>query len=438
MIRRRQFLQHSAAVIASGYFVSGLAAQESKSANEKLNLAIVGTANKGWHNVQNLTSQNMVALCDVDANYLAHAAMSFPLATQYRDYRKLLDAETKRIDAVVVSTSDHMHAPITSAALDLGKHVYCEKPLTHTVKEARTVAELAKRKKLATQMGTQIHAEDNYRRVVELVQSGAIGRVTLVHNWCNKGWSGGKFEPWDKPTPAHLDWDLWLGCAKERPYSPNIHPNSWRRFYEFGGGTFGDMACHVMDLPFWALGLTHPTSVVCEGPPVDPVSTPAWSKATFEFPAVGQRPAITMTWSDGGEHFDLVKSTKDHAGKSLSTWGLGILFVGDKGMLAANYTRRQLLPQDRFADHSPPPQTIEKSVGHWQEWVNACKSGSPTTCNFEYSGRLTETVLLGIVAYRSGRKLEWDAASLKAKNSPEADQFITKHYRQGFEVVGIS
>src|SRR5262245_15072967 len=203
-IRRRQFLQQSA-VIASGYFVSGLAAQESKSPNEKLNLAIVGTANKGWHNVQNLTSQNMVALCDVDANYLAHAAMSFPLATQYRDYRKLLDKEAGRIDAVVVSTADHMHAPVTSAALDLSKHVYCEKPLTHTVKEARTVAALAKKKKLATQMGTQIHADDNYRRVVELVQSGTIGRVTLVHNWCNKGWSGGKFEPWDKPAPAHLD-----------------------------------------------------------------------------------------------------------------------------------------------------------------------------------------------------------------------------------------
>lgn len=435
---RRRFLQQSAALVASGYFVSGLPAQESKSPNEKLNLAIVGTANKGWDNVQHLASQNMAALCDVDANYLAHAATTFPQARQYRDYRKMLDAEQKRIDAVVVSTSDHVHAPATAAAISLGKHVYCEKPLAHTVKEARTIAALAKKYKVATQMGTQIHADENYRRVVELIQSGAIGKVAAVHNWCNKGWSNGKFIASDKPAPAHLDWDLWLGPAKERPYSPSIHPANWRRFFEYGGGTFGDMACHVMDLPFWALGLTHPTSVACEGPPVDPVGTPSWAKATFEFPAVGDRPAVTCTWSDGGQHFDLVKETKDNSGKPLSSWGLGILFVGDKGMLAADYGRRQLLPQDKFADFQPPAPSIPKSVGHWKEWADACKTGSATSCNFEYSGRLTETVLLGIVAYRSGQKLAWDAAQLKATNAPAAEQYVTKEYRQGFEVAGLT
>ena len=262
---RRQFLRTSASAIAAGVWVAGRGVRAADSPNERLNLAIVGAANKGWHNVQNLTSENIVALCDVDANYLARAAETYPEARQYRDYRKMLEAEQAKIDAVVVSTADHTHAPATAAALDLGKHVYCEKPLTHTVREARTVAELARRNKLATQMGIQIHAESNYRRVVELVQSGAIGPISEVYTWCNKGWSNGRFEAWDGPPPANLDWNLWLGPAQERPYSPNIHPANWRRFWDYGSGTFGDMACHIMDLPFWALELRHPTSVTCEG-----------------------------------------------------------------------------------------------------------------------------------------------------------------------------
>ena len=203
----------------------------------------------------------------------------------------MLEAEAKRCDAVVVSTADHTHAPAASVALDLGKHVYCEKPLTHTVHEARALAKLAAKNKLATQMGTQIHAEDNYRRVVEMIQGGAIGNVTEVHNWCNKGWSDGRFKTSDTPAPKNLDWDLWLGPAKERPFSPDIHPANWRRFWEYGSGTFGDMACHVMDLPFWALNLRHPTSVACEGPAVHPDGAPAWAKATYEFPDQGRQVA---------------------------------------------------------------------------------------------------------------------------------------------------
>jgi predicted dehydrogenase len=437
-IQRRQFLRRSAAAaIASGYFVSGLAAAQSKSPGERLNLAIVGTGNKGWHNVEQLSGQNFVALCDVDSDFLAKAAAKYPDARQYRDYRKLLDAEQNKIDAVVISTADHVHAPATSAALDLGKHVYCEKPLTHTVQEARVIAELARRKKVATQMGTQTHGGDNYRRIVELVQSGTIGRVTEVHNWCNRQWYGAKFAAWDGPPPANLAWDLWLGPAKSRPYAPDIHPKNWRRFWEYGGGTFSDMACHIMDLSFWALGLKHPTSVTCEGPPVDPVSTPEWVKATYDFPADGKRPAVKFHWAHGGAHFDIVKATSDYSGKPLSSWGLGILFVGDKGMLAADYTRRQLLPKDKFADFQAPQPTIPDSPGHWNEWVQACKTGSTTLCNFDYAGALTETVLLGIVGYRSGQRLEWDAAKLKAPNTSAAEPYLTKDYRQGFEVVGI-
>lgn len=439
-VTRRNFLRTSAAAgaLRCGYFAHPVAAAPSPSPNERLNLAIVGAGNKGWHNVQQLKSENMVALCDVDANYLARAAEVYPQARQYRDYRKMLDKEQSHIDAVVVSTADHTHACAASAALDLGKHVYCEKPLTHTVREARVVAELAKKKNRATQMGTQIHASSNYRRVVEIIRSGAIGTVREVYTWCNKSWSDGRFKPWDKPVPANLDWDLWLGPAPQRPYAPDIHPANWRRFWDYGSGTFGDMACHVMDLPFWALDLRHPDTVVCEGPEVHPVGTPQWVKATYTFPARGDRPAVTLHWSDGKAHFDLVRSLNDHHGRPMSSsWGLGVLFVGERGMLAADYGQYQLFPKERFADFKPAEPTIPESIGHWKEWVQACKTGSPTLCNFDYSGALTETVLLGTVAYRTGQKLQWDPQGLRATNCPAADAFITKDYRQGFEVVGI-
>ena len=290
--------------------------------------------------------------------------------------------------------------------------------------------------KVATQMGTQVHAGDNYRRVVEVIQSGAIGPVREVFNWCNKGWSDGRFVT-PKPAPAHLNWDVWLGPAKQREFCDGIHPANWRRFWEYGSGTFGDMACHVMDLPFWALNLRYPTSAACEGPELHPDGAPAWTKCDFDFPARGDLPAVKFHWSDGGAHHDLVKNTKDPSGQSLSAWGLGVLFVGDKGMLAADYGRYVLLPQDKFADFKAPEKSIPASIGHWREWVQACKTGSPTTCNFDYSGALTETVLLGIVAFRAGEKLDWDSAALKARNSSKADAFVTKDYRTGFEVAGL-
>ena len=439
-LHRRQFIQRSAAVglLASGFHINPARAADSKSPNEKLNIAIVGCGNKGRHNLDQLVSENIVALCDVDTKYLGSAAEKFPQAPQHRDYRKLLDADHKQIDAVVVSTADHTHAPAASVALDLSKHVYCEKPLTHTVLEARALARLAAKNKLATQMGTQVHAGTNYRRVVEVIQSGAIGAVTEVYNWCNKGWSDGRFVASDAPAPANLDWDLWLGPAKARPYSPNIHPGNWRRFWEYGSGTFGDMAAHVMDLPFWALKLRHPTAVVATGPERHPDGAPSWCKATYEFPARENLPAVNFHWSDGGEHHDLVKATNDYKGKPLATWGLGVLFVGDKGMLAANYGEYQLLPKEKFTGFTPPEKTIPDSIGHWKEWVEACKTGSPTTCNFDYSGALTETILLGIVAFRAGRRVQWDGANLRAVNCPEAEPFLTKEYRRGFEVVGLT
>lgn len=432
---RRAFLAQSA-----GAFVAVSALGESRaeqSPNEKLNLAFVGVSNKGGHNIDQLRGQNVVALCDVDAGFLEQAGGKFPKASKYSDYRKMIEKELKNIDAVVVSTADHTHAGPAALALTLGKHVYCEKPMTHTVPEARHLARLAARNKLVTQMGTQIHAGENYRRVVEIVQSGALGKVTEVYNWCNKGWSNGRFEPAGTPAPKNLDWDLWLGPAKERPFCKNIHPANWRRFWEYGSGTFGDMACHVMDLPFWALNLRHPISVEAKGPEIHPDGAPSWVLATYKFPAQDDQPAITLHWADGGEHQALVKNTLDYSGKPLSSWGLGILFVGDKGMLAANYGSYQLLPKEKFQGFQPPKPSIPRSIGHWNEWVDAIKTGKTTTCNFDYSGALTESVLLGVVAFRAGKPIQWDGEKLQVKGSPEAEEFLHKEYRKGFEIAGM-
>ncbi len=435
---RRQFLSRSlqlsgglAAVIYAGNTV---AAPRRRSANDQLNIAAIGVGNKGKHNIDEIRGENWVAFCDVDTTFLNACNAQYPGATLYRDYRKLFDEIAGKLDAVVVSTADHTHAPATSIALSLGKHVYCEKPLTHTVAEARTIARLASGHKVATQMGIQIHAEPNYRRVVELIRSGAIGTVHEVYSWCNKGWSDGRFV--EARLPANLDWDLWLGPSRQRPFCSDIHPANWRRFWEFGTGTFGDMACHIMDLPFWALDLQYPTSVSATGPEVHPDGAPAWCQATYEFPRADGDP-LKFHWSDGGSHFDLVKQTLDHSGRSLADWGLGVLFVGDKGMLVADYGQSQLLPADRFAGFVPPAPSIPDSIGHWNEWLQACKTGSPTTCDFSYAGRLTETVLLGTVAYRSQQPVVWDPSTLIIPDNPLAQHLLTKEYRRGFEVVGL-
>jgi predicted dehydrogenase len=407
-----------------------------RSPNEKLNIAAIGVGNKGKHNIDEIRDHNWVAFCDVDENFLNACRNQYPGARPYRDFRKMFDDLSNQLDAVVVSTADHTHAPATSIALSLDKHVYCEKPLTHTVAEARTIRRLAGEHQVATQMGIQIHAESNYRRVVEIIRANSIGPIQEVYAWCNKGWSDGRFIEAADKQPASLDWDLWLGPAKTRPYCEQVHPANWRRFWEFGSGTFGDMACHILDLPFWALELKSPTKVSSRGAPLHEVGAPAWCQASYEFPTTNGDP-LKLFWSDGGSHFDLVKSTVDRAGKPLSDWGLGILFVGEKGMLIADYGRHQLLPADRFEDFAAPQKTLLDSSGHWNEWLNSCKTGEPTTCNFDYAGRLTETVLLGIVAYRAQQAFEWDPETMIVKDNPAAQHLLTKDYRRGFEVIGL-
>ncbi|MHB8898917.1 MAG: Gfo/Idh/MocA family protein [Thermoguttaceae bacterium] len=427
---RRNFLRVTgagAAVLTSGVW-SELAAQESTSPNQKLNVACVGTANRAAASVQAMAAENLVALCDVDQRYLDAAGQRFPKARLYRDYREMLDKEAGKLDAVTVATSDHHHAPASIRAIRAGLHVYCEKPLTHTVFEARLLAEEAAKRKLATQMGTQIHAENNYRRVVEIIQSGAIGDVTEVHVWVGKGWGGGERPAGGQEPPAYLDWDLWLGPAPQRPFWPDIyHPANWRRWWDFGTGTLGDMACHYMDLPYWALKLRHPTTCEAEGPPVHPETCPLGLIVRYQYPERDGLPPVKLTWYDGD------RIPKEVAGERVLK--NGVMFVGSEGKMFADYGRYNLLPADKYAGYQPPAQTIPPSIGHHAEWIKACKDGSPTTCNFDYSGALTEAVLLGTVAYRLGKKLEWDAKTLKATNCPEADALINKTYRAGWEVA---
>ena len=424
----RDFLVTSSAAAAMGAVWSEVAAQESTAANEKLNIACIGTANRAAADVNGVAGENIVALCDVDSNYLDRAKARFTTARTYADYRELIEKEADKIDAVVVGIADHNHAPATIRAIRAGKHVYCEKPLTHTVHEARVVAEAAKEFGVATQMGTQIHAGENYRRVVEMIQSGVIGDVTDVHVWVGKGWGGGERPEGGMEPPANLSWDLWLGPAPERPFWPGrYHPAQWRRWWDFGQGTLGDMACHYMDLPFWALKLRHPTHCAAQGPEVHPETCPLGLIVRYKFPAREGLVATNLTWYDG----NLIP--KQVAGQRVP--GSGVMFIGTEGQMFADYGSYRLFPQEKFVGYKPPAPTIPRSIGHHAEWIKACKDGSPTTCNFDYSGALTESVLLGNVAYRTGESLEWDAKALQATNSEAAAKYVQKEYRAGWEVA---
>ena len=435
-IHRREFLK-GAAMAAGAFSMAGCAATGTRpaarprlSANEKLNLGIIGVENRGRENTEQLLSENIAALCDVDALYLGKASERFPKARTYKDWRELLDQND--IDAVVISTADQVHALAAVKAMKLGKHVYCEKPLAHSVQEARVVREtfLACKGKVASQMGTQMHATENYRRVVELVRSGAIGPVREVHVWCARKGPGGELPQGSHPVPDHLSWDLWLGPAPDRPYHPEYLPGNltWNRYWDFGNGTLGDMGSHLIDLPFWALELEHPLSVEATGSPVHPHTNPTWLVATWEHAARGERPAVKLTWHDAD------KRPESPPGIDLNSWKIGVMFVGDSGKLLADYARHILLPSQDYLGFEPPKARIEPSAGHYAEWIAACKTGSPTLCNFDYSGLLIEHNLLGNVAYRTGRKLEWDWRNMKAIGCPEADGYIRREYRKGWTI----
>jgi predicted dehydrogenase len=412
-----------------------------RSPNDKLNIAVIGCGGRGAGNLSEVSSENIVALCDVNEQNLNAAAAKHPQAKKFVDFRELYD-KAGDIDAVVVSCAEHTHAHATLPALKMKKHVFCEKPLTHSIWEARRITEAAIKAKVATQMGTQIHAGANYRRVVELVQSGAIGPVTEVHVWVGRAW--GRQTPEDakkhgdivtvleRPTdaqtpPPYLHWDLWLGPAPKRPYHSVYFPGpKWYRWWDFGGGTMSDLGSHWNDLPFWALQLDAPLTIEASGPPPHPEIAPASMTATYEYGARGDQPPVRLTWYQG------VEKPAHWREKTIPQWDSGVLFVGSKGMILSDYFKHVLLPEERYKDFQRPPKSIPDSLGHHKEWLQACKTGSPTTCPFHYSGRLTEANHLGNVAYRVGKKIIWDAKKLKVTNAPEADALIRRSYRWGW------
>jgi predicted dehydrogenase len=443
-ITRRRFLQRTA---LAGAVLAGAPAHVScRAPSEKLNLAIIGCGGRGAANLQSVMSENIVALCDVSEPNLLQAAEKAPRARKFRDFRKLYDElKDGDFDAVIVSSTEHTHAFATLPALQRKKHVYCEKPLTHSVREARLITEAAARAGVATQMGTQIHAGSNYRRVVEMIQGGVIGPVREAHVWVSRAWGRQSAEEakqhkdllWtaERPTeeasvPAGLDWDLWLGPAPRRPFHPTYVPGpKWYRWWDFGGGTMSDLGSHRIDLAFWALKLDAPLAVESNGPPPHPEIAPASMSATFHYGPRGDLPAVTVTWYQGTAKPDLWKEGK------LPQWGDGALFVGSRGMLLADYFKHALLPEKEFADFQPPAKTIPESIGHHAEFLHACKTGAPTTCPFSYSGLLTEANHLGNVAYRAGKRIEWDPKTMRIRNAPEAEQFLGREYRSGWKLA---
>lgn len=442
-LTRRQFLRASALATGTLGFAAP-ALLRGQNLNNKLNIGVIGAGGRGGFAVQSSRDENVVALCDVAEDRLDAVAAYHPKARKYVDFRKLLD-EAKDLDAITVATAEHTHAFATLGALQQGKHVYCEKPLTHSIHEARIIAAAAAKAKVATQMGTQIHATRNYRRVVELVQSGAIGPVREAHAWVSRAW--GWQTPAEakanqdivnvqdrpagsSPIPAGLHWDLFLGPAPERPFHEVYWPGpKWYRWWDFGSGTMSDMGSHLNDLPFWALKLRDPLTIEAEGPPPHPEIAPASMLARYQYGQRGDLCPVTMTWYQGTQKPTWYKE------KKIPQWGMAILFVGDQGMLLSDYDKHVLLPEEKFKDFKRPDPFIPDSPGHFQEWLIACKTGKPTGSNFEYAAALTIANHLGNVAYRVGKKLEWDPVALKAKNAPEADRLIRKTYRSGWTLA---
>jgi len=443
-LSRRRFLRSAAIAGAAG--LAAPAILRGRNLNEKLNIAIIGSGGRGSANLRGVESENIVALCDVQEASLNFAAQRHPQARKFDDFRKLYD-HAGEFDAVVVSTCEHTHAFATLPALQLGKHVYCEKPLTHNVWEARVIREAAAKAQVATQQGTQVHASDNYRRVVELIQTGAVGDVGEVHVWVARAWgrhdseaealaAGDQWFVQERPAtadpiPDGLNWELWLGPAPYRDFNNIYFPGpKWYRWWDFGNGTMSDLGSHWVDLPFWALRLNYPLTIEAAGPRPHPEIAPASMQVTYEYGARGELPPVRLTWYQGTHQPRILRE-----GGIPATWKSGVLFIGSQGMLIADYGKHALLPEEKFADFQPPEPFIPPSPGHHAEWIHACKTGEPTTCNFEYAGWLTEANHLGNVAFRAGQRLEWDAQNLRVTNTNAADAFIRREYRSGWKLV---
>ena len=441
MITRRRLMGGAAISTAAFSIVPGhvLGLGGTTPPSERLNIAAVGVAGRGAGDIDGVKSENIVALCDVDWRHAAGTFKRFPKARQYKDYRRMLDKE-KSIDAVVVATPDHIHAFASMAAIKMGKHVYCEKPLTHSVWEARQVAEAARKHQVATQMGNQGQASEDRRRLSEMVWDGAIGPVREAHIWTDRPSRGLFDEYWPQgggrpsetpPVPSTLDWDLWLGPAPQRPYHPAYLPFKWRGWRDFGTGALGDIGCHAFDPVFRALKLGAPLSVEACSPRVNRETFPLASIVTYRFPARDDMPPVKLVWYDGGMRPPRPAELED--GRMMGANGR--LLIGDKGKILGT----RIIPEKKMRDYQLPPRTIPPSIGHHQEWIAACKGGLPAGSNFDWAGPLAEAVLLGNVALRlelreklTHQKLLWDAPSLKITNVPEANKYLRREYRKGW------
>lgn len=464
-LHRRQFLGTATAAAACAVVPRHvLGGPRFVAPSEKVHIAIVGAGGQGRTNAKNLFYEEdaqIIAVCDVaettdlskfyyggsggrkplKALVEEHYAKTSPnyRCAEYVDFRVLLEKE-KAVDAILCATPDHAHAVVSIAAMKAGKHIYCEKPLTHSVWEARQVARVAKETGVATQMGNQGHSGEGPRLTCEWIWDGAIGPVREVHAWSDTGkWATGQGRPRETPpVPPGWNWDLWLGPREPRPYSPAYTPYNWRGWWAFGTGSIGDMACHNIDPAVWALKLEHPTRVEATSAEIDDeVASPCGAIYRYQFGPRGDMPPVTLTWYDGGLRPETPKGIDPKDPKQrLGEGGNGILFLGDKGMITcpgwAGMPR--LLPLSLHLEYKRPSKTLPRTKGHHADWVAACKGGKPASGNFEYSARLTEIVLLGNVALRTKKPLTWDGPAMKATNAPEADRFLKEQYRKGWEI----
>jgi predicted dehydrogenase len=462
-LSRRTFLRTAAAASSAFMVVPShvLGLNGKTPPSEKLNIAGIGIGGQGASDLEQLSSENIVALCDVDASHAGRIFKKYPKAKVFTDFRKMLD-EQKDIDAVMVATPDHLHAFVSMAAIKHGKHVYCEKPLTHSVWEARQLAQAAREHKVATQMGNQGQASEDTRRVCEFILDNAIGPLREVHVWTdrpsnglfNEYWPQGVDRPKDCPSvPSSLDWDLWLGPAPSRPYHPAYLPFKWRGWWDFGTGALGDIGCHAMDPVFRALKLgaplpigwedhgkgCYPLSVQASSTRVNKETYPLASMVTYEFPARGEMPPLKLIWYDG----NLRPPRPPELEEDQEMGDNGHLIIGDNGKILSHrgQGRRgfQLIPQKRAKEYGTPPQKLSRSIGHYKEWIEACKGGQPAGSNFDWAGPLTEVVLLGNVALRpelreelTMKKLLWDGAQMRFTNCDDANKFLRTEYRKGW------
>lgn len=403
----------------------------------KLNIACIGVGGQGDQAVKKCGDENIVALCDVDSKRASKNFKKHSTIPHYSDYRKMLEEMDDEIDAVTIVTPDHTHFPAAMDAISRGKHVFVEKPLTHTVEQARLLQLAAQRHNVVSQMGIQGHTMGGIRRVKEWIQAGAIGEVRRVDSWTNRPgqWWNQGMSQWPKqmPVPESLDWNLWLGTAPARLYNEAYAPFKWRGWWDFGCGSLGDMGCHILDAPFWALDLGAPKSISAETSPVSIQAPPEWSIVTYEFPSRGERPPVTLKWYDGGKKPSRPEELEDDR----DIGGNGTIFYGSKGTLAsfndAYCGSPRLIPESKMKEFAKnlPEKTIPRVGGKYEEWIKACKGEGPKPgANFDYAGPLTEMVQLGNVAIRAEKEIKWDSKRMRCIGDPDANRYLTTDYRQ--------